>query len=126
LTNFIISLGLSGTSFMILTLAFFFIIGFPLDILPMLLIGFPVFFPIATNLGIDPIWFCLMLVVVINTAEMTPPVGITMFVLRSISKDIPLNTIFKGVIPFCVAMLIAIIFLFVLPGLTTWLPSMMH
>lgn len=126
LTSFITSIGLSGTGFMIITLLFFFIIGFPVDILPMMLIGFPIFFPIAKALGLDPIWFCLLLVVVIDAAEMTPPVGITMFVLRSISKDIPLNTIFKGVLPFCFAMLVAIVILFLVPTLTTWLPSLMY
>ncbi|MBN2062976.1 MAG: TRAP transporter large permease subunit [Deltaproteobacteria bacterium] len=126
LTNAITSLGLSSTGFMIITLILFFIIGFPVDILPMMLIGFPIFFPIAKALGLDPIWFCLMLVVIINTAEMTPPVGITMFVLRSISKDIPLNTIFKGVYPFCIAMLVAVVILFIFPKLSTWLPSLMY
>jgi tripartite ATP-independent transporter DctM subunit len=126
LTSAINSIGLSGTGFMILTLLFFFIIGFPVDILPMMLIGFPIFFPIAKALGLDPLWFCLLLVIIIDAAEMTPPVGITMFVLRSISKDIPLNTIFKGVLPFCFAMLLAIVILFLVPPLTTWLPSLMY
>jgi tripartite ATP-independent transporter DctM subunit len=124
ISDFVINLGMSPTVFVILTLVFFFVVGIPIDILPMILIGFPIFFPISQALGIDPVWFCLMLVIVTGMGELTPPVGITMFVLRGMARDIPMGTIFKGVLPFLGAAIVAIIILFLVPSITTWLPSL--
>jgi tripartite ATP-independent transporter DctM subunit len=124
MTNFINGLGLSSTLFMALTLAFFFIMGCFIDILPMILIGFPIFFPIATALGINPIWFCLLLVVVINLGGMTPPVGIIMFVFKNIRREIPIASIYKGTLPFVFATVVAIAIIFLVPSLATWLPNL--
>jgi tripartite ATP-independent transporter DctM subunit len=124
MTNYIVNLGLSPTLFMVLTLVFFFVSGCFIDILPMILIGFPIFFPIAAALGINPIWFCMEMVVVINLGGMTPPVGIIMFVLKGIRREIPLNTIYKGTLPFVIATVIGIIIVFLAPSLATWLPGL--
>jgi C4-dicarboxylate transporter DctM subunit len=110
---------------MLVTLLFFFILGCFIDILPMILIGFPIFFPIAMTMGIDPIWFCLLMVVVINLGGMTPPFGIIMFVLKGIRKDIPMDAIYKGTLPFVLATVLALVILFLIPALTTWLPGLM-
>ena len=124
MTDFISGLGMSPTAFMIATMFFFLIMGCFIDILPMILIGFPVFFPIAMVLGIDPIWFCLLLVIIINLGGMTPPVGIIMFVFKNIRKDIPIATIYKGTLPFVLATIAAIIIIFLVPSLATWLPNL--
>jgi tripartite ATP-independent transporter DctM subunit len=124
MTSFINGLGMSPTSFMIASLVFFAIMGCFIDILPMILIGFPIFFPIASALGINPIWFCLLTVIVINLGGMTPPVGIIMFVLKNIRKEIPINTIYKGTLPFVFATIVAIAIIFLVPSLGTWLPNL--
>jgi tripartite ATP-independent transporter DctM subunit len=124
MSNFINGLGMSPTVFMIVTLIFFTILGCFIDILPMILIGFPIFFPIATTLGINPIWFCLLLVVVTNLGGMTPPVGIIMFVFKNIRKEIPIASIYKGTIPFVFATVLAVIIVFLAPSLATWLPGL--
>jgi tripartite ATP-independent transporter DctM subunit len=125
LTALIINLGLSPTVFMLVTLIFFLFMGFWIDILPMILIGFPVFFPIAMAMGIDPIWFCLLIVVVINLGGMTPPVGVIMFVLKGVRPEIPINTIYRGTLPFVFATVVAVIIIFLVPVLATWLPNLM-
>lgn len=124
MTNYITNLGLSPTAFMILSLLFFFVMGCFIDILPMILIGFPIFFPIATALAINPIWFCLLMVTVINLGGMTPPVGIIMFVLKGIRKEIPISTIYRGTLPFVIATAIGIAIIFLAPSLATWLPGL--
>jgi C4-dicarboxylate transporter DctM subunit len=125
LTDFINGLGMSPTVFMIATLVFFTLLGCFIDILPMILIGFPIFFPIATALGINPIWFCLLVVVVINLGGMTPPVGIIMFVFKNIRKEVPIASIYKGTLPFVFATAVAIAIVFLVPSLATWLPNLM-
>jgi tripartite ATP-independent transporter DctM subunit len=125
ITDYFTGLGMSPTVFMLVTLLFFFILGCFIDILPMILIGFPIFFPIAMTMGIDPIWFCLLMVVVINLGGMTPPFGIIMFVLKGIRKDIPMDAIYKGTLPFVLATIVAMVILFLIPVLTTWLPGML-
>jgi tripartite ATP-independent transporter DctM subunit len=124
MTDFITGLGMSSTVFMITTLVFFTILGCFIDILPMILIGFPIFFPIATALGINPIWFCLLVVVVINLGGMTPPVGIIMFVFKNIRKEVPIASIYKGTLPFVLATIVAIAIIFLVPSLATWLPNL--
>jgi tripartite ATP-independent transporter DctM subunit len=125
MTAFINGLGMSPTVFMITTLVFFTILGCFIDILPMILIGFPIFFPIATALGINPIWFCLLIVVVINLGGMTPPVGIIMFVFKNIRREVPIASIYKGTLPFVLATVAAVAIIFLVPSLTTWLPNLM-
>jgi tripartite ATP-independent transporter DctM subunit len=125
ITEFIIGLGLSATGFMIITLILFLILGCFIDIMPMILIGIPVFFPIATALGINPIWFCLLMVAIINLGGMTPPVGVIMFVLKGIRKEIPIDTIYRGTLPFVFATIVALVIIFLIPTLTTWLPNLM-
>jgi tripartite ATP-independent transporter DctM subunit len=125
ITDFFTGLGMSSSVFMLVTLLFFFIMGCFIDILPMILIGFPIFFPIAMTMGIDPIWFCLLMVVVINLGGMTPPFGIIMFVLKGIRKDIPMDAIYKGTLPFVLATVVALVILFLIPALSTWLPGLM-
>jgi tripartite ATP-independent transporter DctM subunit len=125
ISEFITGLGLSATGFMIITLILFLILGCFIDIMPMILIGIPVFFPIAMNMGINPIWFCLLAVAIINLGGMTPPVGVIMFVLKGIRRDIPMDIIYKGTIPFVFATIVALAILFLVPVLTTWLPDLM-
>lgn len=124
MTDLIINLGLSPTIFMIITLIFFLIMGCFIDILPMILIGLPIFFPIATALGLNPIWFCLLFVVVTNLGGMTPPVGVIMFVLKGVRPEIPINTIYRGTLPFVFATAASIIIIFLVPGIATWLPGL--
>ncbi|MFC1864029.1 TRAP transporter large permease subunit, partial [Thermodesulfobacteriota bacterium] len=108
-TDLIKSLGLTPNGFVVLTLIVVFIMGFAIDILPLLLIGVPILHPIAMSLGIDPIWYAVLMVLTINLGDLTPPIGVVLFTLKVISKDLPIGVIFKGVMPFVLATMVAIV-----------------
>ncbi|MDD5703117.1 MAG: TRAP transporter large permease subunit [Dehalococcoidales bacterium] len=119
----ILGLNLAPMQFLALTMFALLILGFFIDLAPLLLIGIPLLFPTAKAIGIDPIHFCVLATIVINLGALTPPVGINLFVLKGIAKELPISKIYAGVWPFVGAALIAIIILFFIPSLTTWLPS---
>ncbi len=83
----------------------------------------PILMPIITAAGFDPIWFGVILTINMELGLITPPVGLNLFVIKSITPDIPLQTILKGAFPFMLCMVLAILILCVFPGLATWLPS---
>jgi TRAP-type C4-dicarboxylate transport system permease large subunit len=121
----IISMGLSSTLFMIVVMAVFLFLGFFIDLPPLLLIGIPLVFPIAEVIGIDPIWFCVIAVIVINLGALTPPVGINLFVLKGVDRTMPISKIYAGALPFVASTIVAVAILFVVKGLTTWLPQVL-
>lgn len=101
-----------------------FIAGFILDWISVLLIFIPVFIPIITLLGYDPVWFCVMFLVVIQTSYLTPPMAPAIFYLRGISPpEINLNHMFKGVIPFIVLQIMCLIIIGWFPQVVLWLPA---
>jgi tripartite ATP-independent transporter DctM subunit len=121
LTNLIMGAGLSPTMFMVFVVIALLILGCFIDLSPLLLIGVPVLYPISATLGINPIWFAVIVIVVINLGALTPPVGINLFVLKGMNNDIPIGTIYKGSFPFVVGSLVGIIIIFLIPSLSTWL-----
>jgi tripartite ATP-independent transporter DctM subunit len=101
-----------------------FLAGFVLDWISVLLIFIPVFLPMVKSLGYDPIWFCVMFLVVIQTSYLTPPMAPAIFYLRGISPpEITLPHMFKGVIPFIALQLVCLGFVAWFPQLVLWLPS---
>ena len=110
---------------MVIIVAGYVIIGFFMDMLSVVVLTLPIIFPTITALGFDPIWLGVMIVMIGETAVVTPPVGINVYVMHGVAKDVPLNTIFKGVFPFVGAMVIAIIILMIFPQIATFLPSLM-
>jgi tripartite ATP-independent transporter DctM subunit len=124
MTNLITGMGMSATIFMVLTLIFFLILGCFIDVLPMILIGLPIFFPISQGLGINPIWFSLLFVMITNLGGMTPPMGIIMFVFKGIQPTVPMGVIYRGTMPFVIASLVAMVIIFFFPALATWLPGL--
>jgi len=110
------------------TLALFlgisFVAGFVLEWISILLIFIPVFIPIVTALGFDPVWFCILFLVVIQTSYLTPPMAPAIFYLRGISPpEITLPDMFRGVIPFIVLQLITLGIVMAFPQTVLWLPS---
>ncbi|GAI51534.1 unnamed protein product [marine sediment metagenome] len=76
-------------------------------------------------LGFDPIWFGVIIVLVAEMGVITPPVGVNVYVVKGVAKDVPLETIFRGILPFTVAVLICLVILIAFPQITTFLPSFM-
>ena len=91
----------------------------------MILLTIPIVFPIIQALGYDPVWFGIIIVMVVELGLITPPIGMNVFVIKGIARDVPLETIFRGVTPFIVAQVILILILIAFPQIALWLPSTM-
>lgn len=115
---------LSPWVMVLLFLAVAFIAGFFLDWISVLLIFIPVFIPLVTGFGFDPVWFCILFLIVIQTSYLTPPMAPAIFYLRGISPpEITLSHMFRGVIPFVVLQIITLVSVAAYPPLVLWLPA---
>jgi len=101
------------------------LLGAFLDTLGMLLITVPIFFPVILALGIDPVWFGIFLVLMTELALITPPIGLNVFVLKSVTPDVPIEKMFIGVLPFVLATLVLVMAIVLFPEIVLWLPSTM-
>ncbi len=111
---------------MLLIVLFYLIAGCFVDALALVLLTIPIFYPVVTNLGFDPIWFGVMIVLVTQMGTITPPVGVCVYVVSGIERDVPLETIFRGSMPFLLAMIAAAILLIAFPWLCLFLPNLLH
>jgi len=96
-----------------------------MDALAMVMLTIPIFFPVSTALGFDPIWFGVAIVLVTEMGVITPPVGVNVYVVHGIAKDVPLEVIFKGVAPFVLALLVCVMILLLFPQIVLFLPGLM-
>lgn len=111
----------SAEGFILLVSGILLVLGLFLESLSMLLIMVPVLFPTISSLGVDPIWFGIFFVILIEVALITPPVGLNLFVIQAIANT-PLGVISKGVLPFIVLMLLTVVLIFIFPAIAIWLP----
>lgn len=95
-----------------------------IDAIPLIILTIPIFYPIVISLGYDPIWFGVVIVLVSCMGVVTPPVGVNVYVIKSIAKDVPLETIFKGIWPFLLAMIITTLLIVFVPSLALILPNL--
>jgi tripartite ATP-independent transporter DctM subunit len=102
----------------------YFIGGFFMDAMGLIVVTVPIFFPVVQELGFDPIWFGVIIVLVCEMGVITPPVGVNVFVIKGIAPDIPLYRIFRGILPFLTALIIFTILLMIFPKIATYLPSL--
>jgi TRAP-type C4-dicarboxylate transport system permease large subunit len=100
-------------------------LGMFLDALAMMLLTMPIVFPIIVSLGFDPIWFGVIFVRIGEIAVITPPVGINVYVIKGVAKDVPLETIFQGIFPFLIADLINLAILVAFPQISLFIPNTM-
>jgi tripartite ATP-independent transporter DctM subunit len=105
--------------------AIYVILGCFLESLSMMLLTVPIFYPIVEMMGYDLIWFGILVIVVIEISMITPPIGMNIFVLRGVLPEIPVQTIFKGVIPFISADLVRLALIIIFPAVSLWIPSLM-
>ncbi len=124
--------GFDLPAFMILSaiVLVYFIGGCFMDSLALVMLTIPIFFPIVVDLGYDPIWFGIIIVMVTEMGVITPPVGINVYVVFGVARSLPggmsLESIFKGILPFMVAVLAGIIILFIFPQIILYLPDLMY
>ncbi len=117
--------GLSPMTVMILILLIYIALGCVFESLSMLLLTVPIFFPLVTSLGFDPVWFGIIVVVVTEISLITPPVGLNVFVLKGVVGDVSTATIFRGVTPFWMVDILRLIILVAFPALVLFLPNSM-
>jgi tripartite ATP-independent transporter DctM subunit len=104
----------------------FFFGGCVMEALPLIVLTVPIFFPIVRDLGFSLIWFGVMIVIVGQTGLITPPVGLNVFIVKGVARDIPIETIFRGIFPFLVSMLLCIGILMAFPKIALFLPNLME
>lgn len=126
LVDWVVMLELSPLVVMLLLILFYLVLGCFLDSLGMILITVPVFLPLVVGLGYDPVWFGVLVVLVVEIGLITPPVGMNLFVIRAQQPDISIGTLYRGVLPFLSAGLILILLLLALPAVALWLPALLY
>jgi len=125
LADWIAALPISRYGILAIILFVYVILGSLMDILAMVLLTVPIFFPLVENLGFDPIWFGVIIVIMMEQGLITPPIGMNVFVLSGVAKDVPMYTIFRGTIPFLLAILIGLVMIIVFPQIALFLPNAM-
>ncbi|MEK9881064.1 MAG: TRAP transporter large permease, partial [Paracoccaceae bacterium] len=123
LTALLVDLDLSAYGTLTLILIAFILAGCILDTMAMILLLVPIVYPVVISMGFDPIWFGIIIVTVAELGMITPPVGINVFVINTIAREVKLTTIFKGVIPFILTDIVRLVILVAFPILVLWLPS---
>ena len=126
LKTLVTTLNLSPIMVVTAICAIYVILGTAMEELSMILLTVPVFFPLVVHLGFDPIWFGILIVVVVEIGLISPPVGMNLFVLNSLLPHVPTRTLFHGVLPFVVADVIRLAILIAFPAISLWLPSLMR
>ena len=119
------ALNLSVLGTLAVILLVYLVLGCFLEGFAMLVLTLPIFFPVVTQLGVDPIWFGVLVVLTLEMGLISPPVGINVFIVKSVAPTVPLGDIFRGVIPFWIAMLMTLIILIAFPQISLFLPTTM-
>jgi TRAP-type mannitol/chloroaromatic compound transport system permease large subunit len=125
--NWVMSMNLSKTQFLVLSQVIIFILGWPLEWTEIIVIFMPIFIPLLDNFGVDPLFFGLLVALNLQTAFLSPPVAMSAFYLKGVSPPhVTLNQIFAGMLPFMGIQILAIFLLYQFPGIGLWLPELLY
>lgn len=119
------ALPISPHAIIVIMLAAYIPLGMIMDSLPMILLTLPTFFPVVINFGFDPIWFGVLLVLMCELANITPPMGMNLYIVKGVAQDVPIRQILQGVLPFAIVMIVCVVILFAFPQISLFLPSLM-
>lgn len=122
--NFISGLGLTPLQVLLIVISLYLVMGCFMESLSMLITTTPIVAPIIVSLGYDPIWFGVVLMLLLETALITPPIGLNLYVVQSIRQSGAINDVIIGAIPYLLAILTMIALVILFPGLALWLPSL--
>ena len=125
ITNFLVGLPIGKYGLLFLLLLVYLGLGCVLDAMAMIILTVPIVFPVIVKLGFDPIWFGVIIVMAVELALITPPVGMNVFVIKGVIKDTSLRTIFAGVTPFIFTDVVRLLLLVVFPGIVLFLPRLL-
>jgi len=126
IANWISAFDLPRAVIMLIIILLYLIGGCIIDALALIMLTIPIFFPVIINLNYDPIWFGVIIVLVTQIGVITPPVGINVYVVSGVARDVPLHVIFKGVMPLLAALIIGTLLLIPFPQLALFLPGLMR
>ena len=124
-TEFLTGLGLGRYGVLALIMLMYLVLGCLMDALAMIILTVPIIFPVIKELGFDPIWFGVIIVMTVELGLIHPPVGMNIFVIKSVVEDVKISTIFYGVLPFIVTDILRLIILIAFPIIALYLPSKM-
>jgi tripartite ATP-independent transporter DctM subunit len=122
----LLGLNFSPTIMLLLILAIIFVLGWPLEWVPIVLIVMPILLPLVQKLGIDLVWFCTLVAVCLQTAWLSPPVALSAYFLRGVVPDWPLKEIYAGMMQFMVLQLVGLLLVLFFPQLALWLPGVLR
>ncbi|NQZ53068.1 MAG: TRAP transporter large permease subunit [Piscirickettsiaceae bacterium] len=113
-------------SFLIVSMLLIFVLGFFLDFIEICFIVVPIIAPVAIHMGLDPLWFALLIALNLQTSFLTPPFGFSLFYLKASAPTLELTTIYRGVIPFIIIQVVVLAILISFPSVALWLPGLME
>jgi tripartite ATP-independent transporter DctM subunit len=122
----LLGLNFSPTIMLLLILAIIFVLGWPLEWVPIVLIVVPILLPLVQKLGIDLVWFCTLVAVCLQTAWLSPPVALSAYFLRGVVPDWPLKDIYAGMMQFMVLQIVGLLLVLFFPQLALWLPGVLR
>jgi C4-dicarboxylate transporter DctM subunit len=125
LTEFLVGLGVGRYGVLAMIMLMYLVLGCLMDAMAMIILTVPIIFPVITALGFDPIWFGVIIVMTVELGLIHPPVGMNVFVIKSVVKDVSFTTIFKGVLPFVATDILRLVILIAFPMIALWLPQRM-
>lgn len=118
-------LAVPALAILLIIIALYIVLGTFMEGFAMLVLTVPIVLPIITTLGYDPIWFGIVMVVVVEMGLISPPVGMNVFVVKGVAPNVPLSTIYRGIIPFWIAMAVCVALLIMFPDIALYLPNTM-
>jgi tripartite ATP-independent transporter DctM subunit len=124
LSNFVATLGASQLQLLLVLLVFYLILGVFFETLPMLVGTVPIVFPLVTAVGVDPVWFGVFIVLMCEISLISPPVGMTLYVIQAVRREGSISEVFEGTLPFFVAMILMALLMIFWPEMVLWLPRM--
>ena len=124
-TEFLTGLGIGTYGVLALIMIMYLVLGCLMDAMAMIILTVPIIFPVVTQLGFDPIWFGIIIVMTVELGLSHPPVGMNVFVIKSVVQDVTFSAIFRGVLPFIVTDILRLIILIAFPMIALWLPAHM-
>ena len=119
-------MNLSGLAVMTFIIVGYIILGCFLEAIGMILITVPVFQPLIKTFGYDPIWFAIIVVIMVEVGLIHPPVGMNLFVIQAQAPDVKIASIYRGIVPFLLAPLVLIVLMFLFPQIALWLPKALY
>ncbi|PIE07879.1 MAG: C4-dicarboxylate ABC transporter permease [Rhodobacterales bacterium] len=125
LGTYLDTLALPAVGVLAIMMAIYLVLGCFLEGFAMMVLSMPIFFPVVISLGIDPIWFGVLVVMTLEMGMISPPVGLNVFIVKSVAREVPLGQIFRGVFPFWLAMLVTLVLLVAFPQIALFLPNTM-